>query len=574
MNPMKKSRELGWILRKVKPEAPGIILLSVGCCVAAGISVVFALLMRELVDCAVGRDIPGFGRAVLLYLALLIVQMLLAGVLNFFDEKVWFRLDEQLQASVFRTMLRMEHSRFASYHTGVLMSHIMTDVETIANTLLDLLPGVLSLLVTLLSTATLLILWDTRFALVLLAGGGVMMVFAAFLRRRMKQLQKDVREQNDKTWSFLNETLQSMTILKAFCAQDLMQSRLDARMQQLKQARFRRMMFSNFCSRSMNFCMNGGYLLGLVWCGVGLLRGTVSYGTLTAILQLVGHIQSPFSQLSGYIPKYYAMCTAAERLMALEEEPAEPEAALEYSAERCAALYRDMTAIRAEGLTFGYKDKMIYTNAVLSIRKGETVAFMGESGIGKSTFLKLLLSLYPLAGGSIWLEQSDGGRVPISVETRGLFAYVPQENALLSGSIWECVTLFKKAGELTDAEKEDVSRACRTACAEEFILALPQGYDTVLGEGGKGLSEGQMQRLAVARALYAACPVLLLDEATSALDEATEAQLLTNLQKEAGKRTVLIVTHRRAALALCDRVFEVRNGQFHEQEENDDPDRT
>lgn len=574
MNPMKKSRELGWIIRKAKPEAPGIVLLSAGCCAAAGISVFFALLMRELVDCAVGKDMPGFGRAALLYLVLLLVQMLLAGVLNFWDEKVWFRLDERLQASVFRTMLRMEHSRFAAYHTGVLMSHITTDVETIVNTILDLLPGVLSLLVTLLSTAALLILWDARFALVLLAGGGVMMVFAAFLRRRMKQLQKDVREQNDKNWSFLNETLRSMTILKVFCAQDVMQSRLDARMQQLKQARFRRMLFSNFCSRSMNLCINGGYLLGLVWCGMGLLQGTVSYGTLTAILQLVGRIQSPFSQLSGYIPKYYAMCTAAERLMALEAEPAEPEAALHCSAERCAALYRDMTAIRAEGLTFGYKDKTIYTNASLSIQKGETVAFMGESGIGKSTFLKLLLSLYPLAGGSIWLEQSDGSRVPVSVETRGLFAYVPQENALLSGSIWECVALFKKAGELTDAEKEGVRRACRTACAEEFIFALPQGYDTVLGEGGKGLSEGQMQRLAVARALYAACPVLLLDEATSALDEATEAQLLTNLQKEAGERTVLIVTHRRAALALCDRVFEVRDGQFHEQEENHGTDRT
>ena len=139
---------------------------------------------------------------------------------------------------------------------------------------------------------------------------------------------------------------------------------------------------------------------------------------------------------------------------------------------------------------------------------------------------------------------------------------MPQQNTLLSGSIWESVALFRHSGELTDAEKRRVQQVCRTACAEEFITALPQGYDTVLGEGGKGISEGQMQRLAVARALYADCPILLLDEATSALDEATEVRLLANLQQDTRGKTILFVTHRRAALSLCSRVFEVEDGKL------------
>ena len=190
------------------------------------------------------------------------------------------------------------------------------------------------------------------------------------------------------------------------------------------------------------------------------------------------------------------------------------------------------------------------------------MAFMGSSGIGKSTFLKLLLALYQPKSGSIWLEGRDGTHTPVTVDTRPLFAYVPQQNTLLSGSIWESVALFRHSGELTDAEKRRVQQVCRTACAEEFITALPQGYDTVLGEGGKGLSEGQMQRLAVARALYADCPILLLDEATSALDEATEVRLLTNLQRDTTGKTILFVTHRRAALSLCSRVFEVEDGKL------------
>lgn len=560
----KQKEELRWLSQKLRPAAGGILLIAVLCCTLAVTSVFFALVMKQLVDSAVQHETSGFVRAVLTYLALMLAQAAIAMATNVYGETIRSKLERQFQTTVFETLLRMEHEPFSAYHTGTLMSHITTDVDTIVSSVLELLPNFLSLLVRLAAVSVLLIAWDHRFALVLLLGGAVMIGIALVLRRRMKQLQREVRTQNDTLWSFLDESIRSMPILKAFCSQQRMQEERTRQLGRMQKARFRQVVFSNFCNRGMNLAMNGGYLLGLVWCGIGLLNGTLSYGTLTAVLQLVAQIQAPFSQLSGYVPQYYAMCTAAERLMELEAQPAEQLCTLEQAAAACAGLYEELEAITAEDLSFSFGDKAIYSGASLRIRKGETVAFMGSSGIGKSTFLKLLLVLYHPAEGSIWLERTSGRRTPVSVATRPLFAYVPQQNNLLSGSIWECVAMFRKSGGLSEEEKRRVQQVCRTACADGFISALPQGYDTVLGENGKGLSEGQMQRLAVARALYADCPILLLDEATSALDEATEAQLLANLQHDTQGKTILIVTHRRAALDLCSRVFEVKQGQFRE----------
>lgn len=558
MKQPKQKKELVWVLRRVKPVLPGLTVLSVGYAVSAAMAVSFALVIKQVVDNAACGDLTAFARAAVLYLALLLVRTGLMLGLGLLREKFSFRLTRQLQESVYQTLLHMDYSKFSCYHSGTLLSHITADTETVANAVMNILPGTLSLLVTLAGAAGLLILWDARFSALLLCGGLVVFACVSLLRRKMKQLQRKVREENDKNWSFYQESLHNMMILRAFSAQELMAQWLDERMEQMRRARFRQVAFSELCNKGFYLGVNGSYLLGLVWCSVGLLRGTMTYGTLSAVLELVVQLQTPITQFSGYVPQYYAMCASAERLMALEQQPAEVIRPLDAAQDR--ALYAGLAAICARDLTFAYGTKPVYAHADLQIQKGETVAFMGRSGTGKSTFLKLLLALYQPSGGAIWLQGADGTRTPVSVDTRGLFAYVPQENGLLAGSIWQCVALFKNAQELTPEEKARVQQVCRTACAEEFIQALPQGYDTVLGENGSGLSEGQMQRLAVARALYTQAPILLLDEATSALDEATEARLLQNLQADAGQKTVLIVTHRRAALALCSQVFEVKNG--------------
>lgn len=306
-----------------------------------------------------------------------------------------------------------------------------------------------------------------------------------------------------------------------------------------------------------------GYFLTMVWGCWQILAGTVSYGTLTALLQLVNQIQSPFSGFSNLISRYFSMLASAERLIELEELPDEahreeegPEAFL-CQREK---LYQDLQAITFEHIDFSYGRNPVLENVNLQIRKGDFVSVTGLSGGGKSTLFLLLLGAYRPTAGHIHFQMSDADKPELEPgqDVRKLFAYVPQGNYLFSGTLRENMTFFRSG--IAD---EAVWTALDIACAGDFVRELPKRLDTVLGEHGCGLSEGQMQRVAVARAILSGAPVLLLDEATSALDEATEARLLENIA-EIHNRTCIIVTHRKAALAICNRHLVIEDGHVSE----------
>ncbi|MCD8090103.1 MAG: ATP-binding cassette domain-containing protein [Clostridiales bacterium] len=310
----------------------------------------------------------------------------------------------------------------------------------------------------------------------------------------------------------------------------------------------KRRTFSNICNVGFGAVMQGSYLFGLVWCGFGILNGTLTYGTLTAVMQLISQIRSPFANISGFVPQYYSMLASAERLIEIEKLPKEDSSAGEPP---------EFESLHAENITFIYDDgeEEVISGASFDIKKGEIVALTGISGIGKSTLLKILLGIFSPVSGRLY----GNGGIDMNAATRPWFSYVPQGNMLMSGSIYEAVD-FLHSAPYTREQKERVESACKIACADEFIRELPGGYNTVLGEKGAGLSEGQIQRIAIARAVYRNAPVLLLDEATSALDEDTERRLLKNL-KEMGNQTVLIVTHRPAVLEICSKqlIFEHSN---------------
>ncbi|MBQ8137180.1 MAG: ATP-binding cassette domain-containing protein, partial [Clostridia bacterium] len=268
------------------------------------------------------------------------------------------------------------------------------------------------------------------------------------------------------------------------------------------------------------------------------------YGTLTAVMQLIAQVQGPFASISAYLPRWYALTASAERLMEVEGYADDPAS---LPSETIAGLYARLDRIGLRDASFTYQSEEapeVLSNLSLSIRRGEYVAFTGHSGCGKSTVLKLLMCMYPLDGGERYLGSRDGEE-PLTAAHRRLFAYVPQGNALMNGTIRDAVCFAEPK------DDERLTRALTLACADEFV----QDADAQLGEHGSGLSEGQLQRLAIARALYADAPILLLDEATSALDEATEKRLLENLRAMTDK-TVVIITHRKAALSICDRVLE------------------
>lgn len=274
------------------------------------------------------------------------------------------------------------------------------------------------------------------------------------------------------------------------------------------------------------------------------------------MLQLFGQIQMPFRSLSSVFPQYFAMLASAERIIELEDLPSDY--IINESDLDCDAIYHNMKEIRFKNISFAYDNDKILENADLSIKKGELVAVFGSSGIGKSTLLKLLLGIISPSSGDIYINSKNDVKITLDKQTRGIFAYVPQGNMILSGTIRDNITFTKEV-----FDDEYIIKCARVAEIWDFINSLPNKLDTVLGEKGLGLSEGQIQRIAIARAIFHNSPIILLDEATSALDEKTEIAVLNNI-KALKDKMCIIVSHKKAALEICHKVVYIRNGKFEE----------
>lgn len=394
-----------------------------------------------------------------------------------------------------------------------------------------------------------------------------------------------------------------MLVVRVFGAENIAVKQAADTMELHKSSRMRKAWISNICNSGFSLVINGMYLLGIGFCGYGIIHGNVTFGTLTAMIQLIGQLQSPLAGLGGYVPRYYTMIASAERLMEVEQYE-DIEESGRRSIEEIRKLYAEqIREITFHQVSFRYPGKAdtgsstvregdvvaangadtdiaehkrdVLQNVSFSIKKSDFVAVTGTSGCGKSTMLKLLMGIYRPQTGTISVILNNCTSIAIENMNR-LFAYVPQGNFLMGGSIRDVITFGKsKVDGTADCPKTDsvdrnhadrndmdpdekLKRAVHFACAD-FVYDLPMQLDTILGEKGAGLSEGQMQRIAIARALYADRPVLILDESTSALDQQTERRLLDNL-KQLTDKTVLFVSHRLPALEICSKQLHFEEG--------------
>lgn len=540
-----------------------IAALSILQMVLGGSGVLYALLMRNIIDSAVAGNMAGFRHNALLTLALLASQLALSAVVRALNERCCATLENVFKQRLLGELLRRDYASVTAMHSGEWLNRLSSDTAVVAGSMTDILPGLLGMAVQLVSAMAMLIVLERRFALLILVGGAVLLLTTYVFRARLKRLHKMVQEANGRLRVFLQERLGSLLMIRSFAAEKQTLSEAEDAMDGHLRARISRNRFSNLCNIGFGAAMSGMYLLGVCWCAYGILRHTMSFGTLTAITQLIGQIQSPFANLTGVVPRFYSMVASAERLQEAEslpdrrEEPIAFEAVQQYYRERFAA-------VSMENVSYAYyppaetpealnKSAMpvALKGLVFRLSKGEIVALTGPSGCGKSTALKLLTGVYHPDEGQVLLSDADGSTQPVTDAWRRLFAYVPQGNLLMRGSIREAVSIANPSRRADDAA---IRRALEVACADAFVDELETGLDTPLGERGAGLSEGQLQRLAVARAVFSESPILLLDEATSALDAETERRLLENFRSMTD-RTVLIVTHRPAALSICDRVL-------------------
>lgn len=526
--------------------------------------VLYALLLRNIIDAAAGGDMGGFIRYVVLILMLVLAQVALRATIRFLEELSRATFENIFKRRLLDNILHKDFASVSAVHSGEWQNRLTNDAMLTANSIVEIFPGVSGMAIKLVSAMVMMIVLDKRFALVLIPLGILLLITTYGFRKIIKRLHKNVQEKDGKLRIFLQERLGSLMMIRSFAAEEQIAVRADEKMEDHKIARMRKNRFSNICNIGFQSGMNGMYVGGVIYCGYGILTGSISYGTLTAITQLISQIQSPFANITGYVPKFYAMTASAERLMEIEQFPDDSDEEPMGIEEILGYYHNSFRALGLKDAGFAYlpssdsvknitKDNMpvVLKDISLRIEKGQYVAFTGHSGCGKSTVLKLLMCIYKLDKGERVLEDAEGTRT-LSEAYHRLFAYVPQGNKLMSGTIRDVVSFADRSGRHDD---ERINKALKIACADEFVDELENGADTLLGERGTGLSEGQMQRIAIARAIYSGCPVLLLDEATSALDEATEKKVLENLKNMTDK-TVVIVTHRPAALDICDRILE------------------
>ncbi|MFC5222595.1 ABC transporter ATP-binding protein [Bifidobacterium leontopitheci] len=580
----------------------------------AAIAVGYALMMRGAIDAAIARDQTAFVRESVVFAVAIVVQIVLRALAVLVAERARSSMDNRMRSRVFAGILDAPIAESQRHHSGELMNRLTSDVTVVSGSVVSLAPNAASMAIRIVGVVAVMITLAPGLTALFVAGGVAMVGASFLLRGLLKRLHKRVQEAEGRVRSFLQECLESLLVIQAFGVGGKVRALAEQRMRDHQRARMRRVTVTAVASTGLASAMNVGYLIGFVWCGFGILHGTLSYGTMMAVIQLIGQIQSPFAMIGGMFPQHAAMLASCERLMELVPDdhpqsrsarqlpPAGADAVtsrppLAGGAEHSEAgggspahdhegasaahahggesslrpplagggltpsgltardLYTRMDAIRLDHVDFTYGRNEVLHDFSADIRRGDFVAITGRSGIGKSTLMKLLLGAYQPQSGRIGIATPDADLlIPPHAIPRGFFAYVPQGNNLMSGTIREAVAFADPDPDPAHIDDALVERACRIADAAGFINQLPDRYETRLGERGSGLSEGQMQRIAVARALYSQAPVLLLDESTSALDIATEHAMLERI-RALKDRTVLIVTHRAEVLDYCDAVI-------------------
>ena len=508
---------------------------------SALLSVVFALGTRGVINSATGGSPETFWRACGLQLAIITGIVLCTALSRYLSAKLTDELDRDQKQSLLHGLLHGEFSEVSAYHSGELINRLNNDVRVLDEGIVNAIPNLISLVVRLVSAVITLFAMEPAFTAVLVGVGAVAIVITGVIRRHLKTLHRRASEADGKVLGFMQESLEKLLAVQAMDLSDQVERRSDRLLLErfsIQRRRRRVTLAANTCV-SVMFYLCG--FVTLVFCGFGLLHGTMDFGTLTAVTQLVSQLQAPFVNLSGFLPKYAAMLAAAERLMELEHIVPQEESSIGDVGE----FYETMTGFSAEALSFGYEDERILEHVSFDLPKGTFSAITGPSGIGKSTLLKLMLGIYRPQSGGVFAGSGED-KIRLGRGTRGLFAYVPQGNFLFSGTLRENLLMIAP-----DADEEALKEAIYVSAMDRYLDQLPDGLDTVIGEHGEGLSEGQAQRVSIARAVLSGAPVLLLDEATSALDGETETVVLQRICAMKS-RTCIAVTHRPAALEQAD----------------------
>lgn len=528
------------VFKNLKGEGGKIFVLSLLSVVVSLLCIARAKCYQVIID-AIGKAGSPIVLYSCLFALLVVVTVILCQIYRFFRERTVTDMYNRIRRKVMNAALGAEYGVISGFHTGDILNRMFSDAKIVSESTADIIPSLFELSVTLLGSAVFLFFISRPFCLILVASGILMSLVAVLARKVLKRLHKEVQESDGAVRSLFQEQLSGLLMIKVFGAETRSLSSIDKKQKNYFDKNMKKQIASCVLNFGYTMACNAVLLFTFFYAVYGIKEGFLTYGTLTAMMQLANNIQSSVTGLGALLPKIYSAAASGERVNEITDISKEREEKTELS---------EVSKIDFNNISFSYGRNDVLKNIGFSVSKGETVAIQGASGIGKSTLLYLLLGIYKCDSGEITI--SDGEKTEKAGKgTRRFFAFTPQGNGLFSGTIAENIIFARE--NVTD---EEMKNALKISCADEFISALPDGVDTYLGENGAGLSEGQQQRIAIARALLSGAEVLLLDEATSALDEATEKRFIENL-RTVGK-TAILITHRKSPLSIASSSYIIK----------------
>ncbi|MBQ7526693.1 MAG: ABC transporter ATP-binding protein [Bacteroidaceae bacterium] len=505
----------------------------------------FIYATKWTIDIATNRAEGSLRVAAYVLASIMISKIMLGFARKWVGALLGVRSQNILQKRIFSHLLHSEWNGQEDRHSGDTLNRMEQDVRDLTSCITETVPAMLEVSYRFVGAFIYLFHMDGRLACLIVCIVPCFLILSKVYVRKMRAITRDIRSTESRVQSILQESIQHRAILKTLERVGTMIEKLEQTQSELRRHVRHRAVFSSSSSTLLSIGFGTGYLVTFLWGVNSLQEGTITYGMMISFIQLVGQIQGPFRDMTRFIPVLISTLTASERLMELEDKPLEDDSN--------PITFTEGAGVRLKDVSFRYREngRAILSHFSCDFPKGSTTAILGETGAGKTTLIRLVLALLKPTEGQV--EMYDGSRTEaVSPRTRCNLVYVPQGNTLFSGTIRDNLLLGNP-----DATEVDMREALKTACAG-FVMDRPDGLDAICGELGAGLSEGQAQRIAIARALLRKGSVLLLDEATSALDMHTEQELLKNLSNREAGQTIICVTHRPAVISYCTQVIEMK----------------
>lgn len=518
---------------------------------SSSLSLVSSVVSKYLIDIIVGKELSKLWILVLLMISSTVFSLVFSSLVSRISMKISIDVNNDIQADIFSKIVDADWMKLSKYPNGDLLNRFNSDVSTISGNAITWLPTVIINLYSFIATFCVILYYDITMAFIALLSAPFLLLASRYIMRKTQEYRKRVMEMNSKMMSFEMETFYNLDTIKSFGVTEKYGRELEKWQGKYKKHNLEYNLFSiksNIITTAISTMVS---FVSFFYCLFRMWTGAISYGTMTLFLQQRSALSSKFSSMVGIFPAMLHSSVSAHRIREIVELPKEvhdPEAA-----EQLKAVADEGLTVRMRDVNFAYEEsRNVVSNSDFVASPGEIVALVGPSGEGKTTMIRLILGLVHPQEGNVTLSGRDGKELDINADIRQFFSYVPQGNTMLAGTIAENLRMVKE-----DATDEEIIEALKTTCAWDFVSRHPDTINAPIGERGRGLSEGQAQRIALARAVLRDAPVLLLDEATSALDVTTERQVLRNIIRRHPNKTCIVTTHRPSVLNMCQRVYRV-----------------